>query len=187
MKQFLFDPFVRLAGGKSLLAGLAFMLVTALIGYYGPAHFDGVLDTHQGRPMPLWVFVAEQLIDWSSLVLCLYIAGLILASSRPRLIDVAGTQAFARWPMLFTSVAALLPVPVPDIHHLNDISPFFWLAALFSVVILVWVIALMYRAYVTAAHIRGQKAVISFIACLIAAEILSKVFITQVIYTQHFF
>jgi hypothetical protein len=182
MKQLLFDPFIRLAGGHSLLAGLFTLLLTGLIGYYGPAHFDGVLDTHQGMPMSLWFFLAEQLINWLSLTLCLYIAGLICAQSRPRLIDIAGTQAFARWPMIFTALVFLLPIPMPDIHHLDDISPLFWLSTLVDILILIWVIALMYRAYVTAAHVKGTKAVISFIIALLLAEVISKFIIVKMMY-----
>ena len=49
----LFNPFVYIAGGKALVLGLLTILVAGFLGSLSTTHFDGVLDTHTGRPATL--------------------------------------------------------------------------------------------------------------------------------------
>ena len=71
----LFNPFYYVAGGAALGFGLLAIVLTALIGSFGNAHVDGVLDFHVGRPAPLWMYFGEGIIDWLALAVPLYIAG----------------------------------------------------------------------------------------------------------------
>src|SRR4051812_45608613 len=104
MKKWLFNPFVYIAGAKSLLIGWVIMLATAVIGYYSKTHFDGVVDLHTGYATPLYAYFFEQIIDWGCFALVFYIAGAIFSSSSIRFIDVAGTAALARWPVIFSAI-----------------------------------------------------------------------------------
>jgi hypothetical protein len=53
-----------------------------------------------------------------------------------------------------------------------------WLAVLvFAVLMIVWMVALMYRAYASSCNLKGPRAVVSFTAALIVGEIVSKVVI----------
>jgi hypothetical protein len=69
LSQWLFNPFRFVAGSEAILAGLIIILAAAMIGSFGKTHFDGVLDVHTGMPAPLWLFIAEGVIDWLSMVL----------------------------------------------------------------------------------------------------------------------
>jgi len=109
LSQWLFNPFQFIAGGKALFIGVVIILITSGLGSISSTHFDGVLDVHTGRSVPIWLFVAEGLIDWLSLAVVLFIFGLLLRRLSFRMIDVFGTQALARWPHIITAMVALAP------------------------------------------------------------------------------
>jgi hypothetical protein len=185
--QWLFNPFRFVAGFKALLLGLAIMLISGLVCSFSNTHFDGVLDWHPGPEAPLWLFFAEGLINWVCMVIPLFFFGLIVSRSSFRMIDVLGTQALARWPYLITSV-----VMFPDANQrviayimskltqtapaaINSIDVFiFGFAMIAAILMTIWMVALMYRAYAVSCNIKGVVAVITFIVSLIGAEVLSK-------------
>jgi hypothetical protein len=186
--QWLFNPFKFVAGIRALLIGLAIILISGLIGSVSNTHFDGVLDVHTGASAPLWFFLAEGLIDWVCMVVPLFFFGLIVSRTSFRIIDVLGTQALARWPYLITAL-----VMFPDanqkvimylISKLTQAAPaaavtpidvsIFGFAMVVTIFMIIWMVALMYRAYTVSCNIKGAAAVITFIVSLIGAEVLSK-------------
>ena len=50
----------------------------------------------------------------------------------------------------------------------------FAFAMILTVLMAVWMVALMYKAYCVSCNIKGPKAIATFIASLIGAEVLSK-------------
>jgi len=164
------------------------MLISTFIGFLGSTHFDGVLDVHTGLEAPLWVFLAEGIIDWLTIAIPLFFFGLIVSTSSLRMIDVLGTQALARWPYLITAIVML-----PEANRrvgaylavrfglaaapaaINYIDMFiFGFAIIVGILMAIWMVALMYRAYVVSCNIKGVRAIITFIVSLIGAEVLSK-------------
>ena len=105
----LFNPFHFIAGSQSLAIGIVIILLSCLIGSFSNSHFDGVLDFHSGANVPLWFFIFEGLIDWLVMGFLLLIGGKLISKSRIRSVDVLGTQALARSPMIVTALVALLP------------------------------------------------------------------------------
>ncbi len=182
MKKWLFNPFTYIAGGKALALGGIIMIISSVIVSTHNGHFDGVLDVHFGAKTNLLQAICEPLISWSSLVFALYILGRVVSESSIRFIDVAGTTALARWPMLFISLLGLIPNPdMPDpskatLQELMKVatSPGVIITGLLSLPLLVWLIALLYNAYSVSANVKGSKAVWSFIGGLVVAEIISK-------------
>jgi hypothetical protein len=188
ISQWLFNPFSFVAGYQALLLGLGIMLISAFIGFLGNTHFDGVLDVHTGLEAPLWVFLAEGIIDWMSLAIPLFFFGLIVSTSSLRIIDVFGTQVLARWPYLITAIV-MLPeanrrvgaylvaklgfAAKPAAINYTDMF-IFGFAIIAGVVMAVWMVALMYRAYAVSCNIKGVRAIVTFIVSLIGAEVLSK-------------
>lgn len=186
----LFNPFTYIAGWQALILGVTLITATALLGSVGNVHFDGVLDMHMGAKAPLWFFIAEGLIDWLSLAIILCIAGLIVRGTAFRIVDVFGTQALARWPMLPAAAAGIVPAnqrvteelvkivqnpgqpPVLALEPLDVII--FALAMIIILITIVWMIVLMYRAYAVSCNLKGGKAIASFIICLLVAEATSK-------------
>jgi len=190
MKTWLFNPFKFIAGTRALLLGLGIMLITAIICMLTRWHLDGVIDIHQGKDgAPSYIYFIEPVIDWLCLVLPLYIFGQSFSISSIRFIDVAGTSALARYPMLFAVlVSTLMP------HHNNDTKDFLnsllsdpnlimklVLLSLLLIPLTVWTVALMYNAYSISANLKGPKAAWSFVASFLIAEILSKVILWLII------
>ena len=194
----LLNPFKYIAGAPALAAGLAAIGAIALLGWITNTHFDGVLDIHTGAAAPLWVFVVEGLVDWLSLSLALLVAGMIVRRAPFRTVDLFGTQALARWPGLIV-VAMLLIAPLRNALttvlaevmksaattgapvKISAADAFLiGAAALVMLISIIWTVLLMYRAYAVSCDTRGPRAIISFIAALIAAEVASKVVLYEV-------
>ncbi len=185
----LFSPFVYIAGARAMGFGLLSILVAGLIGALGRTHFDGVLDVHVGARAPVWFFLSEGVVDWLCVSVMLLIAGAIVSTTAFRAIDVLGTQALARWPTVFISLVALPEGFRRFTHHLvqqlSNPAPVFTFntpdAAVFIVVLIatilltIWLIVLMYQAYCVACNVKGGKAIGTFIAALLLAEVLSKI------------
>jgi hypothetical protein len=188
LAHWLFNPFMFFAGMPALAAGLVIILISGILCWFSSTHFDGVLDVHTGMAAKWWIFPAEGLINWISLVVPLFFFGLIISKSAFRFIDVLGTQALARWPYLFTAVVML-----PDVNRkvasymiskLSQMQPttsvnavdivIFAVAMLVTILMAVWMVMLMYRAYSISCNVKGAKAIITFIAALIGTEIISK-------------
>ena len=187
--QWLFNPFNYVAGAQSLILGLVAILVAGGFGALSHTHFDGVIDVHSGRTAPLWTFLAEGLINWLSLAIVLLIVGMLASRSSWRAIDLFGTQALARWPMLLSALATLLPGYQRFTQHLawkllkqgnepivqGADSVTFGIVVGVILVALIWMVYLMYKAFSVSCNLRGGKAVLLFIAALIAAEVISKI------------
>lgn len=195
----LFNPSCYLAGGSSVAIGSVILLLTGLVGYFANTHVDGVLDIHSGREAPLWLHLGEGLVDWVAMGLLLYIAGRVLSTSKVRAVDVFGTQAIARFPYLLATAATLTPAFQRQVVHMMDMAErvragesatavamssvgqqpqgdllIYLAVVLFNLLMLVWMVALMYRAYAFNCNLKGARAIASFIVVLIAAEVLSR-------------
>jgi hypothetical protein len=184
----LFNPSVYIAGAPALGLGIAAILLAGLIGSAGNAHFDGVLDTHVGAHVTLWVFLLEGMVDWLCLGVVLLVLGRIISRTAFRTVDVLGTQALARWPTLLMSLALL---PKAFQRFTNDLvaqlragqtpninmgdACVFAVVVLALLVLLVWMVALMYKAFSVSCNVKGAKAIGTFIGGILLAEILSKI------------
>jgi len=188
LSQWLFNPFRFVAGYKVLLLGLVIILTSAFVGSLGNTHFDGVLDVHTGGEVPLWCFFAEGLINWICMVIPLFLFGLIISPSSFRMIDVFGTQALARWPYLITALV-MLPdanrrfgiyimskltqtASAVGVNYTDALT--FGFAIIVTILMAIWMVALMYRSYAVSCNVKGAKAISTFIVSLMGAEVLSK-------------
>ncbi|SFD80028.1 hypothetical protein SAMN05518672_103265 [Chitinophaga sp. CF118] len=173
--SWIFNPFTYIAGLKSLIIGWILILITACIAYYSKTHFDGVVDAHVWLgDLSIKYYFLEPVVDWGCLVLVIFLAGKFFSVSSIRFIDVAGTLALARAPMLFLAIVNFALPGIKDIYQMDALA----ILAIFTTVILeIWMIALMYNAFKVSCNIKGNKAVGVFIASLIIAEIFSKIFL----------
>lgn len=195
MTTWLFKPFNRLAGGAALTAGLAAILLVAVIGWLAGIHADGVLDLHFGPDLPLWRFMVQGLVNWICLALMLWAVGHWLTATRYRVLDLFGTQALARWPLLL----AVLPMSIPAYRRTgNELAakllesapeetaqlaadPAFLGDALLVtagavpvLLAIIWMVWLMYHGFALVFNVKGSRAVLGFIGALLAAELVSK-------------
>lgn len=182
--KWLFNPFVYVAGTRALLVGWGIMLLTVAVSFFSRTQFDGAIDMHTaGHSSSIMVLLIEQLVDWGCVVLLFYPGGLIFSRSYVRFIDVAGTMALARWPMLIAATVGFgLVVPQTDSVDvlIKSITPSMVLLSVVSVLFGIWMIALMYNAFTVACNIKGGRAIGVFIGCLLIAEIASKFILHQI-------
>lgn len=190
MKQTLFNPFVRIAGMKALLIGLVFLVLSSALAGILLTRFDGVLDIHFGGYHAFYVPFLDNLIDVCFLTLFFYLAGSILTKGRTRFIDILGTMTLARFPFVLAPLLnindclgkigekIILNLGVKDYIPLTtaELTVLIVISVLL-ILIVIWYVLLLYRAYVTSTNLKGANAVVSFIIALILAEITSSIYI----------
>lgn len=187
--NYIFNPFTRVAGWQALGFGMLAMAAAAALAIPSKLRFDGVLDAHFYANVVWWQPFADQLINWLTLTILFTLAAFIIGKSHFRLIDIAGTLALARAPMLVASLAGLPGIvssfftEIPQITSKAVLAmPSFWLVvslALLMVWATVWSAILIYNAWSISAHVKGTRAGFSYAICLILAEIGSKLLIAQ--------
>jgi hypothetical protein len=193
---YLFRPFRFIAGRESLFIGLAVLALLFVLGYWSNTHFDGVLDSHYAcltKQSQTWVHAGYQLVAWFSLVVVFYPMGRTFSSSSVRLIDVAGTLAMARFPLLLLALWGFNP----GIHIcMEGVNPFdtesvmsifgdkiglLVLTGLFSIAVIVWYIVVLYNAYSVSSNLKGSRGGWSFAIGLIISEIISRVLLNYIL------
>jgi hypothetical protein len=198
MKAWLLRPFDRVSGGVALGLGLLVLGLTAGLAWRVGLQTDGVLDLHFQTGLGLVDLLVQGLVNWLVLALLLLGFGRWLSSTPFRALDLLGTQALARWPILIGVLYLAIPAVGSTIERLTlrmleampsepdqvMASSEYLLDALWLTVIslpvlacIVWMVWLMYHGYAQACNLRGQRAVFSFIGALVLAEFLSKLLI----------
>lgn len=184
-----YNPFQYIAGLPSLLIGAAVIGITALVAWLNHTYTDGIFDLHYGPGASLRVYLMLGISNWLSATLVLFLLALALSPSKIRIIDIAGTQALARFPMLlaiFTGfvkaperVAAFLQYTMTGYGEAISVSNIDFVATLVVGLLvlscIVWMVALMYHAYRVSSNLKGAKAWGSFIPGIIAAYVISKI------------
>jgi len=173
MKQQLFNPFIRLAGGKALLLGLLGLLLTSVVALLSQTHFNGVLDVHKMPDAANHIYALyfiESGVVWVVCTLMFYLAGLIFSSSSIRIIDVAGTMALARWPLIFAAVIGFFYHYAPFTRDLGQLRGAL-IGALLTMPFTIWMVALMYNAFTVCCNIKGGRNIMVFIVTLLLAEV----------------
>lgn len=187
----LFNPFRYIAGTKSLVWGLIFIISEIVLLYGNGYVMDGYVHiTHKPDGMLLWHAALVQVVMWLLPALLLYCCGFVMSHSKIRVVDILGTTAFAQLlllpiivPMLIPAVADMLKTVAdaaldPAFVSIIDTLPVVSLL-LFAVWSLVWLILFYvwnYNAFSTSCNVRGGKAitvyiVVSLIVIIVAPHI----------------
>ena len=181
--RWLFNPFARIAGEQALAIGLSVIVVGGLVAAAGGVHFDGLLDFHPGYSVSFWVPVVEGLVNWSVISVLLVLVSLFVAPRTVRVVDIAGTQALARVPLL---LAALACVPRPVRNGNMELvaaavdgrmvmpAMVTLVAGLLAGACVTWMVWLMWKAFAVSCNQRGVRAVVIFVATVIVGEVATK-------------
>ncbi len=194
--SYLFKPFRYIAGKESLFVAVGVLAILFVLGYLGNTHYDGALDSHyacENQAIQPLYHVLYQLIAWFSLLVVLYPMAKTFSFSSVRLVDMAGTLATARFPLIFIGLWGLNP----DIHIcMEGINPFdtnaviavigdklglLTITGLFNIAMAIWYIVLLYNAYSVSSNLKGARGGWTFAAGLILSEIISKILIRHLI------
>ncbi len=179
-RTWLFNPFHFLAGGQALAWGLACIVLTAWVGGIYDYRSTGVISFQLTAPAPLWHAIVQGLMAWIIPCVLLYIGGCLISRSRPRSIDVFGTQALARAPALLMALLVVSPPLrglIPSLIAQGTSPPSLAQLALLvsfglaAVLLLVWMVLLMYRAFAVSCNVAGGRAIAVFIAAIALGEV----------------
>ena len=181
--RWMFNPFVRIAGPRSLVFGLAGIVAAGLAAAGAGIRFDGLLDVHAGNEVALWMPVVEGLVNWAVFTLLLMVVALLFSKSAVRLIDVAGTQAMARMPLCLVAAICNLPL-IQDAFDgvaavlLGGELDGTTLTGLVAVILVtlagvVWMVALMWKAFSISCNMRGGRAIALFILAVLIGEVVT--------------
>jgi hypothetical protein len=183
----LFNPFKFIAGSKSLVVGLIIIVSTSIVGYFSHTHFPDVISVKIGFEMPITYFLFQGLLNWLVLSTVFYIAAVVFSKSSIRIIDIYGTQAFARAPYFlaaFTGFSNSLNnfgkyilwamLQQGESIHLSAFEIALAILVLLTTVLLtVWMITLMFNAFKVSSNIKGTKLILIFISGLLISIIIT--------------
>lgn len=195
MKISVFNPFTHIAGMKAFAIGLPVILLSSVLGYMSHIHFDGALDSHLSDIGNVYCYLTEGLIDFICILIVFYIAGIIISGLHFRFIDLMGTIALSRAPMILIPLAALIFPQHKVADYLNyvymntgdpvsltstDIIGFI-ISVFIMIFVIIWMVALLFNAYKICVNKKGARLIVSFIIALIISEVISKILIAQII------
>lgn len=187
--DYIFRPFRFIAGGKALIFGILVMFLLVGLCYLSGTIFNGVFDVH---------YICEQSTVLEHIycifgvyivtVIIFYITALLASGKNIRIIDIAGTLALAKIPLIITALTGFISVSKAlcgidlDLspENMQQIMPIIlkMLPLLIICIIMsVWYIVLMYNGYSVSANVSDTKGVLTFIAALVVSEVLSAVFL----------
>lgn len=179
---FMFNPFTRIAGWQAVGLGLAFVLLTGVIGTISNVSFDGVIDMHLTQQQTFFKSFSYLTIDIFSLVLVMYLTGLFISKGF-RFVDILGTMTLAKAPYIILAVAGYF-IESPDVAEILK-NPYvifqsvsFIILMLISLPVTIWSIALMYNALKISCGVKGNKLTVAFVIAILVSEIISKILIS---------
>lgn len=184
MKKLLF-PFRYLAGGRALAWGFVVLILTSIFSWQTGVVARGNMSIgYADGYVSLLAITLRMLVLWLVLATLLYAAGLLLSRSKIRAVDIYGTNLFASIPltvgMLLTALPTMRRLEAQLMEHLAD--PAALAAALWTptrliilgalLVVMVWYFWWSYSAFAVSANLKSGRAVVAYIVCFVAAQIL---------------
>lgn len=184
LARWLFNPFVRVAGANSLAAGLAVIVLGGLAAAGAGIRFDGLLDMHFVHAVPVSLPILEGLLNWVVITILLaLVARLFGGGSGVRLIDIAGTQALARAPLVLAAGICALPWIQNSLAEMSSalqsgafdaLGPGALVGSLAMLAGIGWMVALMWNAFRISCNMKGGRAVALFIGAVVVGELVTK-------------
>lgn len=186
MFEKVFNPFKYVAGMRSLILGLAFILATSILGFFSQTYFPDVISVKIGADRSFFNSIIQNFLNWFVVSTLFYLASIILSKSKIRIIDIFGTQALARFPYLFMALTGFSesmdafgnhllwkylqsgePIEISMIQKVMAISLMF-----VSALLTVWMVILMYNAFKVSANLKGPKLIWAFITVMILSMVI---------------
>jgi len=186
MKTLLFKPFEKYSEQKLLITGIIATLIGALVCNALNCRFIGFLKMTFIDEAFIGKSILDNIIIVSCLTFFLFLAGKYIYK-KTRLIDIIVTAIIAPIPLYLlpifninntikTTTENILQYSSTELAHqipTENIIPLV-LFGLFSLLILIWCIALLYNGFKTASNTKGTKAIVIFGIALVLADIASR-------------
>ena len=189
------NPFRYLAGGYALIIGVSIILITSVIGFFSQTHFPDVISVKIAPAFPLKYYILQGLMNWLVLSAVFYLLSVFFSKSRVRFIDVLGTQSVARFPYLLAALTGFsnamsrfgdyILYEIMDKGEPVVLGSWAFSSAIalivFIILMTIWLVVLMYNAFIVSANLKGPKSIFLFIGGLITAILISAFLNTQLI------
>ncbi len=176
--SFWINPFIKIAGFRSLIYGLLGLLLIAVVAYLTGTHFYGFSDLGFAKDSEFWLYALEQLLSWVLISLCLYVSGLLFSNTKLRVVDVFGTNILARMPLLLVPLVRLIP---PFQSFVFQSVEMYLLLGIY-VLSLAWTMVLMFNGFKISSNLKGIRLIASFIISIVVAEILIRLILNSIYY-----
>ena len=192
MKTLLFKPFEKYSEQKLLITGILGAIIGTLLTYILKCKFIGVLKMTFVNDISISKSSLDSVIIISCLTLFLFLAAKYIYK-KTRLIDIIVTTLVAYIPLYILPIfnindtikiatENILKYSSPELASqmpLESITPLA-LFGLFTLLILIWFIALLYNGFKTASNAKGIKAMVIFGIALLLADVLSRIIIQNI-------
>lgn len=175
--RYFYNPFTQIAGFKSLIIGIAGLLITTYLAFNTGTHFSGLLNIDFAKDSDLWVYLMENLSNWFFLAIFLHISGLILSRSKIRAIDTFGTTSLSRIPLMLAPLIRTIPLFQSFVIQSWEM---YFIIGLY-LVSLIWTIILLFNAFKISCNLRNERLIVSFIISIIISEVCTKLVLKLII------
>ncbi|NOZ48015.1 MAG: hypothetical protein GXO79_14745 [Chlorobi bacterium] len=176
--NYLYAPFTRIAGLKSLLIGLIGLFITAYLAFLTGTHLNGLLNLDFAKDADFVFYLLENLINWVSISVFLFLSGLLLSKSRIRIIDIFGTSVLSRLPLIIAPLIRSFPFLQSFVFQ----SWKMYLIIVFYLVSVIWTIILLFNGFRISCNLKNERLIISFIISILFSEIVTRMVIYLLIF-----
>lgn len=183
--KWLFSP-LELVSTRAALIASSLVAVGALVLSRFSIHLDGALDTHLGSgPVPPAIAALELIVSWPLVALVFWATSRLIAK-QGRYVDFLNAVGLARVPLIVSAVALVffadvMPRTPEQALEQGRLVYSVVFGLVFAVPLMIWFITLLVMGFREASGLRGIRLALSFLAALIAAEVLSKVVLAVVL------
>lgn len=186
MKTLLFKPFEKYSEQKLLITGVLGTIIGTLLTYILKCKFIGVLKMTFVDEISIIKSFLDSVIIVCCLTLFLFLAAKYIYK-KTRLIDIITTALIAYIPLYILPIfnindtikiatENILKYSSPELANqmpLEDLAPL-GIFSLFTILILIWFVALLYNGFKTASNAKGTKTIVIFGIALVIADITSR-------------
>lgn len=178
MKKWI-NPFEKYSESLLISFGLAFYVIGSLMAYFFHTRFDNFLHMVAVETIE----IHQPFIDNLIILVCLFIVFFVfgkLVYQKTRAVDILALVLIGNAPFYLMSLSNINDLSLKSTDAIltamesgatTDISGFalayLSIIGIVSIVLLIWIIALFYNGFKTAANAKGAKAVLLFIIAII--------------------
>lgn len=191
----LYNPFEKYSETRLLISGIVMLFFFSILGFYLKARFDGIIDMHIVENIAWYEPLIDNVFNTVALFAVFFTFGKKI-NPKTRAIDILNASLIARIPIYLISLGniggtinkatqnILNQIDFDNLHNPHNPPKFEMLDlvitlffAIFSIAMLVWMIALFWNGFRIATNTKGTRNVILFIVLFVLAYIISKVLV----------
>lgn len=183
MKKWI-NPFEKYSETRLISLGISFFVLGSLMAFFFNCRFDNFLHLAPMTSVELYQPFLDNIIILSCLFIILFLAGKMIYS-KTRAVDILAVSLIGNAPFYLMSLTNINDLTTKSTNAIllamevapEDISGFYLfyltLVGIISLAILIWIIALLYNGFKTAANAKGTKTIALFILALLITTTLT--------------